>query len=322
MTMADDVTAPVPAAAMAQTRLALSLGAQLAEGMHWEAATECLWGVDIHGMRLWCWDLASAAPRIWQLAQRVGWVLPVAQSDKLLLGLQGGFALAERADPTHFAWLHQLPDPALRLNDAKADATGAVWAGSMSDDDDESAAQGCLYRLGPAGDVTVMDTGYTVTNGPAINADSTLLLHADSGRRTIYAFDLAAPAGKLSSKRVWKVFAKDEGYPDGMCFDIDGNVWIAHWAAGCISRFAQDGKLLRRITLPVSNVTNVCFAGPGLERLFVTTARMATPDAQPRRTPPQAQLQAQLQAQSGNVFEVNRPGTTGLPGFSARLDLV
>jgi xylono-1,5-lactonase len=113
------------------------------------------------------------------------------QAGKLLLGLQGGFALADRADPTRFEWLHQpfLHNPALRLNDAKADATGAVWAGSLNNDD-ESRPDGCLFRLGPDGDLSVVDTGYTVANGPAINADSTLMLHTDSGRRTIYAFDL------------------------------------------------------------------------------------------------------------------------------------
>jgi D-xylonolactonase len=299
----------VDMATMNETRLAMALGAQLGEGLHWDASTQRLWGVDIHGMRLWCWDLTSPASPVWQLAQRVGWVLPTAQAGKLLLGLQGGFALADSADPTRFEWLHQpfLLNPALRLNDAKADATGAVWAGSLNNDD-ESQAQGCLYRLRPAGDLAVVDTGYTVANGPAINADSTLMLHTDSGRRTIYAFDLDAPAGKLTNKRVWKVFAEDEGYPDGMCFDADGAVWVAHWGVGCISRFAPDGRLMRRIALPASNVTNVCFAGLALDRLFVTTARFGLADAA-----------LQLQPHAGDLFEVLAPGATGLPGLSAGL---
>lgn len=299
----------VNAALRTESRLAVALGAQLGEGLHWDAATQRLWGVDIHGMRLWCWDLTGPRPQTWQLAQRVGWVLPTAQTGTLLLGLQGGFALADNAAPTRFEWLHQpfLHNPALRLNDAKADATGTVWAGSLNNED-ESQAQGCLYRLGPEGELTMVDAGYTVANGPAINADSTLMLHTDSGRRTIFAFDLDAPAGKLTNKRVWTVFADDEGYPDGMCFDAEGCVWVAHWGAGCISRFAPAGRLLRRIALPVSNVTNVCFAGPGLDRLFVTTARVGLSDAA-----------LQVQPHAGDLFEVLAPGATGLSSLPAGL---
>jgi sugar lactone lactonase YvrE len=93
-----------------------------------------------------------------------------------------------------------------------------------------------------------------------------------------------------------------------MCFDADGAVWVAHWGAGCISRFAPGGWLLRSIALPASNVTNVCFAGPGLDRLFVTTAQVGLADAA---------LQAQPRA--GDLFEVLAPGATGLPGLPAGL---
>jgi xylono-1,5-lactonase len=290
---------------VASVRLVGNLVCQLGEGLYWDARTQYLWGVDIQGKRLWRWDLVSHSPQVWPLAQRVGWVLPTMQAGKLLLGLQGGFALADRADPTRSEWLHQpfLHNPALRLNDAKADATGAVWAGSLNNDD-ESKSDGCLYRLGPTGDLAVVDTGYTVANGPAINADSTLMLHTDSGRRTIYAFDLDAPAGKLSNKREWKVFTEEEGYPDGMCFDAQGCVWVAHWGVGCISRFALDGELLRRVALPTSNVSNVCFAGAELDRIFVTTAKAGL-----------SASQLLSQPLAGALFEVAALGATGLPGL-------
>ncbi len=288
------------------------ISALLGEGLHRDLKTQLLGGVDIHAQRLWCWDLNSAMPKIWHLSQRVGWVLPTVKKNQLLLGLQCGFALADVDNPASFTWLHQpfLHNPALRLNDAKADSSGAVWAGSLNNDD-ESQSHGCLYRLGVSGELSLVDDGYQVADGPAIAADGKLMLHTDSGRRTIYAFDLDTPAGKLSHKRVWKVSSEDEGYPDGMCFDADGAVWIAQWGAGCISRFSADGRLLRRITLPASNVTNVCFAGPKLDRLLVTTARAGL-----------AEEALKEQPEAGNLFEVLVPGTTGLPGLPAGLGLV
>lgn len=290
----------------------LQMNCQLGEGLHWDSFRGKLWGVDIHSCDVWCWKLDSPLVESWNIGQRVGWVLPIERAENLLLGLQGGFALANADNPASFIWLHQpfLHNPALRLNDAKADSSGAVWAGSLNNDN-ESQSHGCLYRLGVSGELSLVDDGYQVANGPAIDADGKLMLHTDSGRRTIYAFDLDAPAGKLSNKRVWKVFSEDEGYPDGMCFDADGAVWIAHWGAGCISRFSADGRLLRRITLPTSNVTNVCFAGPKLDRLFVTTARTGL-----------AVKALEEQPEAGNLFEVLDPGTTGLPGLPAGLGLV
>jgi len=266
---------------------------------------------DIHGRRLCQGRAGATAWRSWALLQRVGWVIPCASGDALLLGLQGGFArvqwpLVEGATDLDFEWVAQPfgGNASLRLNDAKADVTGAVWAGSLNNDDD-SRADGCLFRLGSDGQLTVMDTGYTVANGPAIRGDGRLMLHTDSGRRTIYAFDLDAPAGRLSNKRVWKQFADEDGYPDGMCFDAEGAVWLAHWGGSCISRFAPDGRLLRRVQLPTSHVTNVCFGGPALDRLFVSTARAGL-----------SSEQLASQPLAGALFEVLSPGVAGLPGLS------
>ena len=290
----------------ASVALALKFDAQLLEGLHWHAQRGELWGVDIHGKQLWCWDLQSPTCQSWAMPQRIGWVIPEAGSNRLLLGLQGGFALAHRDDPTQVQWLQQPfgDSTALRLNDAKADASGAVWAGSLNNDD-ETQSDGSLFRLGRDGQARVADIGYTVANGPAISADGTLMLHTDSGRRTIYAFDLDVASGTVANKRSWKVFAPDEGYPDGMCFDAEGGVWVAHWGAGCISRFAPDGDLLRRVDLPVSQVTNVCFAGERLDRLFVSSARVGLSDAD-----------LQHQPLAGGLFEISGPGVVGLPCLS------
>jgi len=90
-----------------------------------------------------------------------------------------------------------------------------------------------------------MDAGYQVANGPAIHPNGRWMLHNDSGRRTVYAFDLDAELGTLANRRVWKVLSDAEGYPDGMTFDADGCLWLAHWGAGCVSRYAETGDLMR-----------------------------------------------------------------------------
>ena len=285
----------------------LELKSQLGEGLHWDAAHSVLWGVDIHGSQIWRWGLNSNTWRSWQMEERVGWVLPEVGSNRVLIGMQRGFAWADRDAPDRCQWLREPfgENSSLRLNDAKADSSGAVWAGSLNNDD-ESRSDGCLFRLDTSGQLKVVDDGYLVANGPAIHEDGKLMLHTDSGRRTIYAFTLNVKAGTLGDKRVWLTFRPEEGYPDGMCFDSEGCVWVAHWGTGCVSRFAMDGRLLCRVALPVTLVTNVCFAGPSLNRLFVSTARVGLSEDELLGQP-----------SAGSLFEIENVGVAGVASLPA-----
>lgn len=277
--------------------VALDVQARLGEGLHWDHERSVLWMVDIHGYRLLQWDVQSTTWQEWRTPERLGWVIPCAGSDELLLGLQGGMALARASELPAVHWVARPFEgrPQLRLNDAKADASGAVWAGSMNNDDG-SCSDGSLFRLSADGQLTTVDHGYQVANGPAIHPNGRLMLHTDSARRAVYAFDLDAEQGRLTNRRVWRHFAGDEGYPDGMCFDAEGSVWIAHWGASCVSRFTVDGALLRRVHLPALHVTNVCFGGRSLERMFVTSAFADRPN----------------QPLDGALFEISDPGVTGV----------
>jgi len=282
---------------------------ELGEGLHWDASRACLWFVDIRGRRIGQWVPGEAAWREWVAPQQVGWVIPLQGSTDLLAGLQQGVARLSLGAELQMRWVCRLFEhqPALRLNDAKADATGALWAGSLNDAD-ESRSDGAFFRIDAAtGHATQVDTGYRVANGPALHPSGTWLLHSDSARRTIYAFDLDAAAGRVSKTRVWKQLTPEEGYPDGMTFDAEGCLWLAHWGAACISRYSSDGRLLRRVRLPTSHVTNVCFGGAGLDRLFVTSARAGLSPAQLAAEP-----------LAGALFEVDTLGVRGLAGLPAR----
>lgn len=282
---------------------------QLGEGICWIGARQAMFFVDIHGRRLLSYGVADGALRRWAAPERIGWVIPVAGDEALLAGFQSGVALVRPGEPDEHGegrldivrWIVRPFDgrPQLRLNDAKADRHGRVWAGSLNNDD-ESRPEGALFCLDQGGWRQV-DDGYGVANGPAISPDGGLLLHTDSAARTIYAFDLDGPPGAITGKRVWKRFTDAEGYPDGMNFDAQGHLWVAHWGAGCISQFHVDGTLLQRLRLPASHITNVAFGGERLDRLFVTSARQGLSLAQLAEEP-----------LAGGLFEVHEHGATGL----------
>ena len=114
----------------------------------------------------------------------------------------------------------------------------------------------------------------------------------------IYRFALAAD-GTLGKREELVAFPENWGWPDGMATDVEGGIWVAHWGGSRLSRFLPDGRLDRVVTLPVTNVTSCCFAGPHLERLFVTTASIGCDD----------------EPLAGCLFEV-MPGVRGAPTYA------
>ncbi len=278
----------------------------LGEGIVWDTRSSAFWFVDIQGQKVFRHTPRDDTTLSWNMPQKIGWLIPEFGSNTWIGGLQEGFARLGFGDEVSIDWIARPFQDRffMRMNDAKADCLGNVWAGSMNNDN-ESRRDGELFRLSPNGELTVYDTGYCVSNGPAISPDSQLFLHTDSAKRTIYSFDFDKENGSLSGKRIWRIFPDDEGFPDGMNFDVEGNVWVAHWGAGLVSCFSANGQLLQRVKFPVSNITNLSFGGESLDRLFVTTARVGLSASQLEKEP-----------LAGAIFEIYGHGTQGLPTYA------
>jgi D-xylonolactonase len=242
----------------------------LGEGPLWSARRNALFWVDIKGRLIHRFSLKDESVTSWPAPEMIGWLIERKTKDGFVVGLQSGFAVTG-SDFSAFEMIARLPDarPDVRLNDAKADAGGGVYAGSMELSGRDSL--GGLYRLDPDHSVTRLDSGYGVANGPALSLDGRTLYHTDSPRRRIYAFTRDGD-GALSDKRVFREFEAGDGSPDGMTVDAEDCLWVAHWDGGRLSRFAPDGPLISTHPLPASRITNCAFAGEGLDRLFVTSA--------------------------------------------------
>jgi sugar lactone lactonase YvrE len=302
-----------------QVHLRLASNCLLGEGISWHAEVPSFLDgaylfVDIHGRLVHAYSPYEERHQQWASPERIGWLIETTVPGVLMAGMQSGFArvrlgqnVVEVIDWPARVYAQQ---PALRLNDAKADAHGRIWAGSLNNYD-ESLPQGELFCLsagmgvGGAAQLTCVDQGYCVANGPAIHPNGQWMLHTDSARRTIYAFDLDMARGQLSGKRVWKILSETEGYPDGMTFDAQGRLWLAHWGAGLVSQYEADGSLRQRVQLPVSNVTNLAFGGKNLDRLHVTTAKAGLSE--------QALGQ---QPMAGGLFELTGHSAIGCPVHS------
>lgn len=186
----------------------------LGEGPIWSARQNALFWVDIFGQKFRRLDPETDTVTSWSVPERIGWIIERRNGIGFVAGLKSGFALLQ-LNPFEIQSIGnpEAGRPMNRLNDAKADNEGKIWAGSKDDRDQE--VTGSLYRLDPDLRWSRVDDGYGVTNGPTFSPDYRTLYHTDTLARTIYAFDLAKD-GTLSNKRVWLRFAEEWGYPDGM----------------------------------------------------------------------------------------------------------
>jgi sugar lactone lactonase YvrE len=271
--------------------------ALLGEGPVYDARDEALYFVDIKGQQVCRYALHDGAQRRWDMPEPIGWVAPRASQPGFVAGFKSGFALLG-LDPMGITPIGS-PEPdrrTNRLNDAKVDSAGRIWAGSM--DDEEKRTSGALYRLEPTLLWSRQDDGYGVANGPTFSPDGRILYHADSAARLVYRFSVA-PDGSLSERSVFVRFEEAWGYPDGMTTDADGGVWIAHWDGARITRFTPGGAPDLAIAFPVSRPTSCAFAGADLDRLFVTSAAIGR----------------EGEELAGALFEVDA-GVRGAPTFS------
>jgi gluconolactonase len=158
-------------------------------------------------------------------------------------------------------------------NDVVVRSDGSVWFtdpayGIDSDYEGHRSPQEqdeCfLFRIDPAGELSVAAAGFVRPNGLAFSLDERRLYVSDTGGPDhIRVFDVADD-GALSGG---EVFAEcTAGVFDGFRLDTEGRIWTS--AADGVHVYDPDGTLLGKVLVP-EVVANVCFGGPKGNRLYI-----------------------------------------------------
>lgn len=240
--------------------------AELGEGPVWDVDTEEMVWVDILGRRIHRTDLSNQATRTETAPEAVGAVIP-ADDGWLATMPEGLYRIG--------TWerLAELPvtAPHTRANDGKVDPWGSLVQGTMGWDAEVGA--GSLFRL-RADRLEVLLGALTISNGLDWTEDGETMYHIDTPTRQVMAYEYRAD-GPLGTGRVALDLTDAPGYPDGMCLDTDGCLWVALWGGGRVQRYTPDGRLDRQITVPATKVSSCAFGGPQLDTLIITTAHPA-----------------------------------------------
>ena len=277
----------------------LDARSQLGECPRWDDRTDELLWVDILAGEVHRFDPASGRDVAIALGRHVGAVATRA-SGGWVVAAREGFASVD-ASGAHAPLVHVLADdPGARFNDGRVDRAGRFWAGTMPYD--LSPGRGALHRLDPDGLVHPVVEGTWLANGIDWSPDDRRMYFADSLTGTVDVFDFHPGEGLVERRRRLATIDPSVGLPDGLVVDTDGAVWVAISGAGCVHRYAPDGRLIALVDVPGAlQVSAAGFGGPALDVLYITTTREHLGPAELADQPG-----------AGAIYAVD-PGVSGLP---------
>lgn len=235
------------------------------EGAYWDTARgEWLW-VDMLAGRLMMTD-PDGRTRTHQLPDQVAAAArPVDSGDVLVVGRRTLWLVDTEAGTEQAVLTLDLP-VGCRTNEAALTPDGGLAVATMADDATPGA--GSVIVVAADGTASLALGGTTVSNGTVYRHDDVLFV--DSLTREIGAYRPHGSSWLRSSTPV--VIPADTGYPDGICVDAEGAIWVAIWAGGAVQRWSPDGVLVDLVRVPVSQPTSVSLGGDDGRTLLITTS--------------------------------------------------
>jgi len=248
--------------------------AQLGEGPFWDVPTQALYWVDIAAKQ--ALRLMDGQLQAWQLPEHVSAFIPCESGDALVTLSSGVYRLNLATEALRLFCVAD-PHAGNRGNEARCDAQGRLWLGTMQNNLGEQGEDlpvtrrsGGLFRVDADARVTPLLHGLGIPNTLLWSADGTQVHFGDSLDGTLYRHAIQ-PNGQLDPAQVW-FGPHGRGAPDGSAMDSQGYLWNARWDGSCLLRLTPEGEVERIIELPVSRPTSCVFGGPNLTTLYITSA--------------------------------------------------
>ena len=177
-------------------------------------------------------------------------------------------------DGTIVPWIQEYQGTPLNgANDLVFDAQGVLYFSDPWRSSRENSIGG-FYRAFPDGRLEQLDTGLAFPNGVAVAPDGSAVFLAETGHNRVLRYAVS-PDGTVGPRTEWAQLEDGPG-PDGMAFDADGSLYVAHYGASRVDVLDPSGRVTRHIPIPGLGVTNVAFGGPNGRTVIVTEVETGT----------------------------------------------
>lgn len=285
------------------------------ESPMYDGETDNLYWTDIMGGQIFRMDLGTK--KMWTARilgeTYISFIMPVdGTTDQFIIGA-GKRLLLITWDGVHTLAqitriLTELPFDGIRFNDAKTDSHGRLYLGTMLSEEtgnifDFKKRVGSLYRYTMEEGLVELKSKVGLSNGMAFNEKTNTFYFVDSYDLNVKQFMYDVKTGNITNEKVMTDITTfgtlKTNVPDGMTIDKEGNLYVAMFGGSRILKInGTTGKVMTEITLPVPQITSMCFGGKMMDTMFVTTAGL---DCVGSQTYP-----------AGYMFKVTNLGTTGV----------
>ncbi|XP_077550892.1 regucalcin-like [Haemaphysalis longicornis] len=296
-----------------RVRVASKRRCQVGEGPHWDEKAQALLYVDCYAGCVSRLDPETHEDiDTIHFEGKIPFAIPLAtQHHKIVIGHNHYVKVTDmKKKHEDLIAMVEAENAGTRLNDAKCDAAGRLWTGTMAIEKkpmEVTSEQGSMYSVEKK-HIRKHVERITVPNGIAWTADNKKMFFVDSGPRKLYIYDFDLAKGDVSNQKVVANFNQPSfeelGYPDGITIDHTDKVWIACYDGGHVVKIdPTTGAVVQKIKLPTQHVTSLCFGGPRYEDLFVTSGFIGL-----------TRDQLHSQPDAGAIFKISGiQGTKGLP---------
>jgi sugar lactone lactonase YvrE len=248
-------------------------GSSLLEGPIWDPNNKVVYCVSIEQGIIYQINPKSGEVQSYVTQGSVGCVALTKEGNLISAEKEGIFIINPKTkERTYLTQLES--DNNLRYNDGRFDPIGRFLVGTKSEKDffnEKEVVKGQLFSYFNKKHKVLLK-GLMISNGIGFSHNGEKMYFIDTPTKKVAQYEYNLTTGDIIFEK-YIIEIDGSGWPDGMCVDLDGNIWIAEWEGSKVRKWdVNTGKVLDEIILPCSRITSCCLGGDNMDELFITTA--------------------------------------------------
>jgi sugar lactone lactonase YvrE len=248
-------------------------GSSLLEGPVWDSTNKLIYCVSIEQGIIYQIDPFSGKIQSYLTHGSVGCVALTKEGNLISAEKEGIFII--NPETKQKIYLTQFEsDINLRYNDGRFDPVGRFLVGTKSENDyfsEKEVVKGKLFSFINGNHKVLLDN-LLISNGIGFSHNGKKMYFIDTPTKKVSQYLYDIDTGEIEFEK-HIIDIDGNGWPDGMCVDLDGNIWVAEWEGGRVRKWdVNTGDVLDEIILPCPRVTSCCLGGEKLNELYITTA--------------------------------------------------